>query len=628
VLTAAAVIGREFDLGILERILPADIDPVRALDAARAHDVVTWRHGEVYAFRQVVVREVLYDSLGVIRRAELHEAVAEALGAFRQQVGDRSPTVAEFAHHLTAAAVLGGEQRLELAITYATAAGTAATVAGRHHDACVHYETALGLAVRAEWPPGPVGRLTVALGRAALAAGQITVGRTALRTAARQARQAGDTELLAEVALAYGQRAAVGLTLPDTELVGLLTEAAATDLPAGHAVRVAARLAAEVAGDPRAPVAGPATDHDEAELLGPRPLAESALARAIVTQDPADARAAVRAALRLDDPLLVCQARLALGGAALAAADLPTADSELEQAGRAAAATGQTLAAWWAAYSGGTLALVAGDLDRAEAAAVAARGVGRSLPDDLADLGYAAQLGAIRLAQGRRFDLAPLLADLNQGSPPPGWLLALSAHLALDRGDRRTAAAVFDEVLPDAGPWSAALLVDVAVALGDRARLAAVDEILAGCRTPWLVIGPPVTCAGPVALLRARVRAALGDPAGAEGLLSTAEASIVDTVWQPAARALRAELAGREPSAEEPDGAAAATAGAEGLTRREQEVLDLALAGHTAKEIAGLLFISERTAESHLASIYRKLNVRSRVELLARHLTRPAEPHA
>lgn len=49
-------------------------------------------------------------------------------------------------------------------------------------------------------------------------------------------------------------------------------------------------------------------------------------------------------------------------------------------------------------------------------------------------------------------------------------------------------------------------------------------------------------------------------------------------------------------------------------------MLDLALAGTSTRETAALLFISERTAESHLANIYRKLNVRSRVDLLARHL--------
>jgi DNA-binding CsgD family transcriptional regulator len=51
------------------------------------------------------------------------------------------------------------------------------------------------------------------------------------------------------------------------------------------------------------------------------------------------------------------------------------------------------------------------------------------------------------------------------------------------------------------------------------------------------------------------------------------------------------------------------------LTRREREVLELALAGASAKEIATHLVISQRTAESHVASIYRKLDVRSRAGL-------------
>jgi DNA-binding CsgD family transcriptional regulator len=53
------------------------------------------------------------------------------------------------------------------------------------------------------------------------------------------------------------------------------------------------------------------------------------------------------------------------------------------------------------------------------------------------------------------------------------------------------------------------------------------------------------------------------------------------------------------------------------LTRREQEVLVLAAGGASAKEIAERLVIGERTVETHLANIYRKLGVRSRVELVA-----------
>ena len=49
-----------------------------------------------------------------------------------------------------------------------------------------------------------------------------------------------------------------------------------------------------------------------------------------------------------------------------------------------------------------------------------------------------------------------------------------------------------------------------------------------------------------------------------------------------------------------------------GLTSREAEVLKLTAAGMTSAQIAGELFLSSRTVETHLNSIYRKLGVSSR----------------
>ncbi len=53
------------------------------------------------------------------------------------------------------------------------------------------------------------------------------------------------------------------------------------------------------------------------------------------------------------------------------------------------------------------------------------------------------------------------------------------------------------------------------------------------------------------------------------------------------------------------------------LTRSEREVALLAASGASNNEIAAALFISRRTAESHLQRIYRKLDVRSRSQLAA-----------
>jgi pimeloyl-ACP methyl ester carboxylesterase/DNA-binding CsgD family transcriptional regulator len=60
------------------------------------------------------------------------------------------------------------------------------------------------------------------------------------------------------------------------------------------------------------------------------------------------------------------------------------------------------------------------------------------------------------------------------------------------------------------------------------------------------------------------------------------------------------------------------TIGLDALSRREREVALLASRGETAAEIARRLVISERTVETHLASVYAKLGVRSKSELIRR----------
>src|SRR6478672_11526174 len=55
--------------------------------------------------------------------------------------------------------------------------------------------------------------------------------------------------------------------------------------------------------------------------------------------------------------------------------------------------------------------------------------------------------------------------------------------------------------------------------------------------------------------------------------------------------------------------------GAPSLTRREREVADLVAQGLSNREIATRLFISERTAESHVEQIRGKLGVHSRVQI-------------
>lgn len=50
------------------------------------------------------------------------------------------------------------------------------------------------------------------------------------------------------------------------------------------------------------------------------------------------------------------------------------------------------------------------------------------------------------------------------------------------------------------------------------------------------------------------------------------------------------------------------------LSRREREVLDLLSQGHTNKEISAKLYICEKTVKSHLNRIFKKLEVKNRLE--------------
>jgi DNA-binding NarL/FixJ family response regulator len=53
------------------------------------------------------------------------------------------------------------------------------------------------------------------------------------------------------------------------------------------------------------------------------------------------------------------------------------------------------------------------------------------------------------------------------------------------------------------------------------------------------------------------------------------------------------------------------------LTHREREVLSLVVAGRTDQQIADALFVSRRTATTHVANILNKLGVDSRTSAAA-----------
>lgn len=62
------------------------------------------------------------------------------------------------------------------------------------------------------------------------------------------------------------------------------------------------------------------------------------------------------------------------------------------------------------------------------------------------------------------------------------------------------------------------------------------------------------------------------------------------------------------------------------LSARGRETAEHVAAGRTNRAIGGILFLSEKTVETHLSRVFRKLGVRSRSQVAARTAARRDEP--
>ncbi len=87
------------------------------------------------------------------------------------------------------------------------------------------------------------------------------------------------------------------------------------------------------------------------------------------------------------------------------------------------------------------------------------------------------------------------------------------------------------------------------------------------------------------------------------------------------AQSLRSRYLDDRVTSDDRSEAVALLAGLGRLSDSEREVVERVLAGARNREIADALFVSLRTVESRLTSSYRKLNVRSRAELMALYLS-------
>ncbi|HEY6694602.1 MAG TPA: helix-turn-helix transcriptional regulator, partial [Solirubrobacteraceae bacterium] len=116
-------------------------------------------------------------------------------------------------------------------------------------------------------------------------------------------------------------------------------------------------------------------------------------------------------------------------------------------------------------------------------------------------------------------------------------------------------------------------------------------------------------------VLAARALSAAADRAQAIALLRAAERELDERGALRDRGEARRELRRLGARAEPRGPAGAADGGLSSLSVREREVAVLITARKTNKEVAGELFLSEKTVESHLRNIFAKLGASSRVDV-------------
>ena len=259
-----------------------------------------------------------------------------------------------------------------------------------------------------------------------------------------------------------------------------------------------------------------------------------------------------------------------------------------------------------------------GKLDEA-AAALARAGFGESLPDTARLLYLADSSARLRILRG---DVAGGLAELldagrrydSVGSLNPAFIAWRSpAALAMYQlGNEEEARQLAREELELARTWGAprplgAALRATGLIAGGKRGLTLLEEAV------------QVLDGSPAKLEDAKARAELGAALRRANRRTQAREHLrhavqLATVCGATALAGRAE---RELLATGARPRRLAVSGIDSLTPSERRVAEIAAEGPTNREIAQALFVTQRTVEVHLTSIYRKLAINSRSQLAA-----------
>ncbi|MEW6271156.1 MAG: AAA family ATPase [Thermodesulfobacteriota bacterium] len=528
-LQIAAIIGREFDLALLERVARADASVViAAIEEALAARILAEvrTHPGRCRFSHALVRETLQDELAVSRRLDLHRRVGEALE--ERLAANRESHLAELAHHFWSCAPGGDPAK---AVRYLVEAAGAAAASLAHEEAAATYERALQLLEESGADDARRCEVLLLASECHWRAGDAARARRGFAAAAKTASRLGLRELLARAALGFAGPIATQGTA-DVDALRFLDEALRLLPPAETPLRarVLARLAMEACY---------ADDRQQG-----RALTDDALAMARRVGDPETLALAIGARRQLasigDDAVarlaelddLVCRAEEVSDGWVemlarhwrlidlLHLADMPRLERELETFARLAQERRDALSLYRASALRATLALLQGRFEDHARLAQDFLARGQRVSPENALQAFYAQQGFVEWLRGRPEASIAVAEPIVRDHPGlPAWRAALAALYA-DAGRPEDARREIDRMAVDdfaALPQTffrvpaAALLAHAAWSLDDAPHAAKLHELLAPHSGRNIVVGFGAAAYGAADVYLGMTSAAAGD---------------------------------------------------------------------------------------------------------------------
>jgi DNA-binding NarL/FixJ family response regulator len=278
-------------------------------------------------------------------------------------------------------------------------------------------------------------------------------------------------------------------------------------------------------------------------------------------------------------------------------------------------------------FNRSVVALSVGDLDIALATAEEAVELTRDLDEGFVTAWAAVRLAGVLIETGQPVEAVELLLGRAGGEElaliPGGWRaycleLLTRCWLALERRSEAERAAALAEVaaaavrLPLATAWADRAVAAAALHSGDPAR--AIERALASADAAQEVGAPIEGALSRTLAGRALAQAGQSERAVAELQRGAAAFDACGALRYRESAERELGKLGHRPHRRTRAGKSEGT-GIDSLTGRELQVARLVVDRKTNPEIAAELFLSQKTVETHLRNIFRKIDVSTRVEL-------------